>query len=132
MPIQPKSKSEDAPTYVYSPRIVEVYFVEPSPSSKEGFRTLGHFPMATVPRVNETVTISGALGAEPQRYKVHDIIHHLSPSRIVTEASPEFVLSECTCVISQDIRPADISEVISKLCKNSNNRISGLPRPHAG
>ena len=132
MPIQPKSKSEDAPSCVYAPRIVEVYFVEPSSSSKEGFRTLGHFPMATVPRANETVTISGALGAEPQRYRVHDILYHLPPTRIVSDLSPECVLSECTCVISQDIKPADISDVISKLCKIPHERLGRVPRPQSG
>jgi len=118
--------------YAYAPRIAEVYFVEPSPSSKDGFRTMGHFPMATVPRVGETVTITGSLGAEPSRFKVYEVIHHVPPTRIVSDRESEFVLSEVTCVVSQDIKPADISEVINRLCKTPNNRIGGLPRPHAG
>jgi hypothetical protein len=118
--------------YAYAPRVVEVYFVEPSPSSKDGYRTLGHFPMATVPRLGETVTIVGALGAEPSRFKIYDVIHHIPPTRLVTGEATEFVLSECTCVVSQDIQPADISEVINRLCKTTGNRIGTLPRPHAG
>jgi hypothetical protein len=98
------------------PHVAEVFFVEPNPASADGFRSLGHYPMASRPEIGETVTIASAMRATPQRYRVRHVIHHIPPLQLVG-SNQEDVLVTCTCVIAQEILDTDVAILVARLCQ---------------
>lgn len=86
-----------------------IFFIEPSPDERGGFRVLGYFAMAFIPRIHETVTLSGNNHKDPQRYRVRNVIHHIHPLRLAAQTDfDQMRESHCTCVVAQEILDIDI------------------------
>ncbi len=89
---------------------VSVTYVEPSGSSRDGLRTLGHYPMAVPPRKGETVVLEPAHRADMTRYVVQEVIHHMGRRGVPR------TLVAVTVLLVPVLSGSDVDRVMSNLC----------------